>query len=197
MKLRSTVVLLCLLAATAGCRRRADPAEGEQAVRAYLARLVEAYRASDVAIVDPVVGEEQGRKLLGLIGVKRDAGVTLDAQLLDIQFDRVEARGGKLLVVTREAWHYADRRIGTGEQVGEDSTDRYRLRYTLARRDRGWIVERIEFLDPPEVGRTAAPLPVGVRALHGLPPRKGGAPKAGSKRAAAPAKTAAPAGKAP
>ncbi len=189
---RGLVVLSCVVAAAA-CRRGPDPAEAERVVRAYLARLAEAYRASDEAIVDPLVGEAQARKLVGLIGVKRDAGVTLDAQLLDLRVERAEERDGTIRVLTRERWHYADRRIGTGEQVGADSSDSYHLEYTLARKDGAWIVEQIAFVEPPQVGRTQAPLPTDTRVLHGLPPKEpaggdgaaagaGGAPRRGGAK---------------
>ncbi len=184
------LVLLCLAAGAVGCRRSAR-AEGEQAVRAYLARLTEAYRASDATLVDPLVGDQQGLKILGLIGVKRDAGVALDAQLLDLQLERAEERDGALVVITRERWHYADRRIGSGQQVGDDSTDGYHLAYRFGRRGGSWILEEIEFLDPPQVGRKSAPLPADSRLLHGLPTKEEeAAAEAAEAAAEAKAKTA-------
>lgn len=156
-----------LLAAACGPSDR----DAEKLVRTYLTRLVEAYRASDADITAPVVSDRQGRKLTGLIGVKRDADLNLDAQLLDIRFERFQRADGAILVDTRERWQYRDLRIGTGQQVGEASTDSYRLRYRLAREKDRWVVDEIQFLDPPEVGRRAVTLPVDPRALHGLPPK--------------------------
>ena len=155
----------------AGCGGLSD-AEAEQLVRTYLTRIVEAYRASDAEIAAPVAGEKEALKLTGLIGVKRDGDLNLDAQLLEIRFERFERRGREVLVDTRERWHYRDLRIGTGKQVGEDSTDAYHLRYHLAREKDRWVVERLEFLERPDVGRKTAPMAIDTRVLHGLPPKE-------------------------
>jgi len=166
-------------AALAGCGGMRD-ADAERLVRTYLDRVAEAYRTSDEQVVEPLVGDEQGKKLLGLIGVKRDAGITLDAKLLEIRFERFSRAGGEVLVDTRERWYYRDRKIGTGEQAGADSTDAYHVRYHLARPKDRWVVERLEFLDPPEVGRKTAPVTTDVRVLHGMlaPPQTAPGPAA-------------------
>lgn len=163
-------------------------AEAEAAVRNYLARLSEAYRSGDESLVDPLVSEQQGRKLIGLIGVKLDAGVVLDAKLLDLQFSRVEPAGDGWIVETRERWYYADRQIGTGKQVGQDSTDSYAMRYRFVRKDGRLVLEDLEFVAEPRVGRTSTPTPTDVRVLHGLPP----AVEAGGSTAAGPPQPAVP-----
>jgi hypothetical protein len=162
-------VLLAALSAAA-CQRLSDR-DAEKLVQTYLTRLAEAYRASDADVTAPVVSDRQGRKLTGLIGVKRDADLNLDAQLLEIRFERFERAGGAILVETRERWQYRDLKIGSGQQVGESSTDSYRLRYHIAREKERWVVDEIEFVEPPQVGRRAIPLPTDPRALHGLPPK--------------------------
>ena len=167
MRTRWPAAALLGAALASGCGGLGN-ADAEKLVRTYLARVAEAYRASDAEIAGPLVGDEQAKKLLGLIGVKRDAGITLDAQLLEVRFERFSRGGGEVLVDTRERWYYRDRRIGSGEQVGADSTDAYHVRYHLARPKDRWVVERLEFLDPPEVGRKSAPVTTDVRVLHGM-----------------------------
>jgi hypothetical protein len=168
------VVLVASAWLATGCQRGAaarDEArvEGEQAVRTYLDKMVEAYRVSDQEIVDPYVGEEHALRLLGLIGVKRDAGITLDAQLTELVFEGAERQGEELLVTTRERWHYRDRKIGTGKQVGEESTDAYHLRYRFRREGGKLKLMETEFLTPPQVGRAAPKLELDARQAHGLP----------------------------
>jgi hypothetical protein len=159
-----------VLLAAGGCRERGPTREeGERAVRAYTARLVEAYRASDEAIVDPLVGEAQGRRLLGLIGVKRDMGLSLDAELLELTVDRVEGDARGMVVETSERWHYRDRQIGSGTQVGQESTDAYRIRYRFQRARGAWVLEELEFAGPPVVGRTEVPGTMDARTAHGMP----------------------------
>jgi hypothetical protein len=163
------LVVLAVAALLASCSR-GSKAEAQQAVRAYLARLVDAYRTSDASLVDPLVNEQQGLKLLGLIGVKRDAGVVLDAKLLEVEFTRAERDGARWIVETKERWYYKDRKIGTGEQVGDDSTDSYAMRYTFSRKGGRLILEDLAFVGEPVVGRKTAPLPMDRRVLHGLAP---------------------------
>lgn len=169
MKVAGLLVAALLLT---GCRDGGKE-EAEQAVRTYLARVIDAYRTSDASLVDPLVGDQQGQKLLGLIGVKRDAGVVLDARLLEIEFTRMAREGDGWVVETRERWYYKDRKIGSGEQMGEDSTDAYAMRYRFARKGGKLILEDLAFAVPPQVGRKLAPLPDDVRVLHGLPPAGG------------------------
>lgn len=163
------VLVLVALALVAACNRGSSK-EAEEAVRTYLTRMADAYRASDESLVDPLVSEEQGRKLLGLIGVKRDAGVALDATLLEVKFVGSGRADGRWVVETKERWHYRDRKIGSGEQVGEESTDSYSMRYVFSVKDGRFILEELSFIGEPQVGRKAAPMPVDARLLHGLPP---------------------------
>lgn len=169
---RAAVVAVLLATACRGGSRE----EARAAVRTYLDRLVEAYRTSDESLVDPLVSEQQALKLVGLIGVKRDTGIVLDARLLELRFTRTEREGDGWVVETEERWRYRDRRIGTGEQVGEESTDRYAMRYRLSRRDGRWILEDLSFAAEPVVGRSSAPVPTDVRVMHGLPAGEAGAP---------------------
>lgn len=161
------MMLVTLLAVATACGRGSEE-EARQAVRTYLARLVEAYRTSDQSLVDPLVSEQQGLKLVGLIGVKRDAGVVLDAQILELIFLRAAREGDEWVVETRERWYYRDRKIGSGEQVGADSTDAYVMRYRFSRKEGRWILEDLAFVEAPQVGRKTAPMPVDARVLHGI-----------------------------
>jgi hypothetical protein len=161
-------------------------AEGEKAVRTYLDKMVEAYRTSDQEIVDPYVGEAHALKLLGLIGVKRDAGITLDATVTELVFEGAERKGEDLFVTTRERWHYRDRQIGTGKQVGEESVDAYHLRYRFRREGGRLKLQETEFLEPPQVGRAAPRLELDARQAHGLPPREAEPPPDGQPAASPP-----------
>jgi len=180
MRVAALVAAAILVAA---CSDDRGKAEAEQAVRTYIARVIDAYRTSDASLVDPLVNDQQGMKLLGLIGVKRDAGVVLDARLLEIAFTRVERDKEQWVVETKERWYYKDRKIGSGVQAGEDSTDAYAMRYRFSRKEGRLILEDLEFIGAPQVGRKVAPLPVDSRVLHGLPPLEEGAgPESGRPR---------------
>jgi len=160
---------LALALVLGGCAERGRE-EVERAVHAYLAKMTEAYRKSDVGIVDPLVGDDHGRKLLGLIGVKADAGVALDARLLHLEFTRVAREGDGWVAETRERWYYRDLKLGTDVQVGPDSTDLYAIRYRFSRREGKLVLEDLEFIGQPTVGRTEAPLPTNPKILHGFLP---------------------------
>lgn len=127
--------------------------EARRLVTHYNEVVSEAYRRGDVKLIDPVVGPNEGKKLTGLIGVRLDMGLTLDSQLLSLDITRVTRGKDELRVYTRERWHYRDRRIGTGEQVGEESTDSYDMLYVFKNLNKTWLVDEIQFASPPKVGR--------------------------------------------
>ncbi len=163
---RSLLVLVaCTLAASVACGP--SDADLRRAVLTYTDRVIEAYRTSDPRPIEPVTGEEEGRRITALIGVKRDMGITLDARLLELRFGEIERRGDELLVETEERWHYEDRRIGSGVRVGQDSTDRYWLRYRLRKRGGALRVEAVDFARAPEIGRKEAPAAT-WDSLHGV-----------------------------
>ncbi len=157
MRRSGTVLILLLgtLAAGASCSGLSER-KAEALVRRYNQQLVEAYRTADVQLMEGLVGDQEGKKLTGLIGVKRDMGLTLDAELLMLTVQAVEASPGSIAVLTDERWRYRHRRIGTGETVGEESTDHYSLRYLLREVKRAWVVEAVRFETPPSVGRAEA-----------------------------------------
>lgn len=153
----------------AGCGRLSD-ADALAVVRAYDSRVIEAFRTGDARPVEAVAGPEEAKKLTALVGVKRDMGIFLDARLELLVPDSVERAGGEIAVRTRERWYYQDRRLDTGEQVGQDSTDLYEMRYVLQRLDGRWVVTRVEFVAPPIVGRTQAPTGAPASVFHGVMP---------------------------
>jgi hypothetical protein len=146
--------MVVALAATA-CGRDASVREAERLVRRYNDQLIAAFRAGDAGLMEGLVGEEEARRLYGLIGVKSDMGITLDAALQEFSVLGVEHSGDGLLVRTEERWAYRDRRIGGGETVGPPSEDHYRMRYMLLRVRDTLVVAQVRFAAPPEVGRAA------------------------------------------
>jgi hypothetical protein len=161
-------LVLALLGLTS-CQGLSDR-DAAKLVETYNARVIEAFRAGDPRLVEPVTGATDGRRIAALIGVKLDMGITLDSRLLDLTVLSIERGRGEVVVHTEERWHYRDRKVGTGEQVGEDSTDHYFVRYHLRKPEGRWVVDEIAFDREPVVGRREAPLSSDVRTLHGMPP---------------------------
>ena len=92
-------------------------------------------------------------KLTGLIGIRLDLGLTLDSELLALEVTGVEPGKNELRVRTKGQWIYRDRKIGTGEQVGEESRDSYEMLYVFKYVNKAWLVDEIQFASQPEVGR--------------------------------------------
>ncbi len=167
-----------LALAAAGCHAGSvDDAAAVTLVRTYDARLIDAYRTSDVQVMEPWVGDDELRKLTGLIGVKRDMGETLDAQLLDLHVDRVARDGDGVRVFTHERWRYVPRRIGDGAPAGPESTDLYALSYRLGAVGGKERVLEVEFTEPPTIGTPVAPGRIDARDAHGLPPLEAPSPR--------------------
>ncbi|MGC4116856.1 MAG: hypothetical protein QM765_20300 [Myxococcales bacterium] len=171
-------IAFVLTASGAGCTRGLSDGDAQRLVRSYNDKLIEAYRTGDEKVVDPLVGDEEGKKLLGLIGVKLDMGLTLDASLVELKWRGVERpTEGEAHVLTEERWHYRDRRIGSGETVGQESDDHYAMRYVLKKVSSRWVVSAVSFEQPPSVGRPTAPNTAAPAVFHGMPPATGEAPK--------------------
>lgn len=128
--------------------------EARLLVEHYNQVVCEAYRRSDAKLIAPDVGPTEGKKLAGLIGVRLDFGLTLDAKLLSLEVRDVTRENAELHVSTRESWSYRDLKIGTGAQVGESSRDSYEMLYIFKRINRMWKVDEIRFNAPPQIGRT-------------------------------------------
>jgi hypothetical protein len=169
MPLPRLAPFLASLLVLAACSSGPTSAEAEQVVRRYNALVIDAYRTGDYRIAEPIVGQDELRKLVGHIGAKTDQGLTLDAQLLDITIQGVERGGEATLVSTEERWKYVNRRMGSGEPAGPESTDRYRMKYHLKKVGKIWVVDQIEFTEKPEVGQPVPEPQVDVRTMHGLP----------------------------
>jgi hypothetical protein len=162
-----TAIALAAVLAVA-CQKGPKDAEAEEVVRRYNALVTEAYRTGDFRVAQPVLGPDELRKVAAHVGVKLDQGITLDARLTEFKVEKVERKGDEVMVLTDERWHYLDRKIGTGEQVGQDSRDHYRMRYVLRQVDGKWVVDRTEFAEKPEVGRKQVPDQAPAAAFHGM-----------------------------
>ena len=174
---RNGILLLTALLLTSCGRPSADQARA--LVEHYNRVVTEAYRRGDVRLIDPVVGPNEGRKLAGLIGVRNDLGITLDAELLSLKMTSVHSAEATLDVRTQERWRYRDLKIGTGEQLGEASLDTYEMLYRFKKIQGAWLVDEIQFTTPPQVGRQQTPWLAQQPASHGSlpsPSNAGGTP---------------------
>jgi hypothetical protein len=168
--LKAFLCVVCLLA-LAACSKGLPDEAAVKLVRLYNQRVIEAYRTGDSLLANKVAGPKEQTKLLGLIGSKLDMGITLDAEMTEFKALNVEHykdKGGpKVKVFTEERWYYRDRRIGTGEQVGQDSKDHYFMTYFLGKPEGTWVVEEIRFTGTPEVGRTEVNTHAPAEVFHG------------------------------
>ena len=161
------LALLLLLALACG---RVSEGEAHRLVTRYNEVVSEAYRRCDVQLIDSVVSMEgpAGKRLTGLIGVRADMGLILDAHLDELAITGVTRTKNDLEIRTRERWSYLDRRVGTGEQVGEASVDHYEVVYLLRLEKGAWMVTETKFAAPPQVGRQATPWRMDARDAHAI-----------------------------
>ncbi|WP_257308232.1 hypothetical protein [Geothrix fuzhouensis] len=164
-----TFFALAFMALTLGCSR-VSSSEARMLVARYNQVVSEAYRKNDVRLIDEVVGPDapDGRRLLGLIGVRMDMGLTLDARLENLEVTKVEQAADSLQVHTREQWRYRDVQTATGRQVGEASVDHYEMLYRFSYHKGTWLVEETKFTAPPQVGRKEVPWNIDAKDAHGM-----------------------------
>lgn len=183
MTVRAWLIVLSLPLLLLACK----PAAHRRA-RALVARyneaVCEAYRKGDIRLIDPVVGPQavDGTRLTGLIGVRADMGILLDARLEALEVLGVEEGPEDLQVRTRERWQYRDVEAKTGRQVGEASVDHYEMLYHFKKLKGAWMVEETKFAATPQVGRKEIPWGLDARDAHGMAtvppqtPAQGGKP---------------------
>jgi hypothetical protein len=160
-------LLLLGIAGLASCHQ-VSTEEAQGLVERYNQAVSEAYRRGDVRLTESVVGPSESKKLAGLIGVRLDMGITLDAKLLALEITGVEQSKDELQVRTTERWHYRDLKIGSGEQIGEESEDAYEMLYVFTKIDRAWVVDEIRFTAPAEIGRKTMLWGADRRVLHSV-----------------------------
>lgn len=175
-----TLLPLTLMALALGCWR-VSPSEARVLVARYNQVVCEAYRKGDIRLIDSVVGPDtsDGKRLTGLIGVRVDMGITLDAHLESVEVIGVEQIKEDLRVRTKEQWRYRDLKTDTGIQVGEASVDHYDMLYHFRNHKGTWLVEETKFAAPPQVGRKEVPWSMDIRDAHGMvrpPKQEGGKP---------------------
>ena len=180
MTMRTLLIPLTLLLLALGCWR-VSSSEARILVLRYNEAVCEAYRKGDVRKIDGVVGPNtaDGLRLTGLIGVRLDMGITLDAHLETMEVLGVEHVKDDLRVRTRERWRYRDLQAGTGLQVGEASVDHYEMLYHFQNHKGTWLVEETRFAAPPQVGRKEVPWAMDAKDAHGViapPAPEGGKP---------------------
>ena len=177
MTMRTTLIPLALLLLTLGCGWNSNR-KAKALVTRYNEVVCEAYRKGDILLIDSVVGPnaKDGTRLTGLIGVRADMGITLDAHLEALEVLGVEQTKEDLRVRTREQWRYRDFQTKTGVQVGEASVDHYEMLYHFKRHKGAWLVEETKFTATPQVGRKEVPWSMEARDAHGViaPPSKEG-----------------------
>lgn len=168
MTMRTLLVLACLAIAV-GCSRVSHRAARKLVAR-YNEVVSEAYRKGDVRLIDSVVGPDapDGQRLTGLIGVRIDMGITLDARLESLEVIKIEQLKEDLRIRTREQWRYRDLNTSTGQQVGEASLDQYEMLYRFKLHKGAWLVEETSFAAPPQVGRKEVPWTVDAKEAHGM-----------------------------
>lgn len=151
MRFRLFYILAVIICAS--CNSRMSNDDARRLVERYNNVVIEAYRQGDVTLIDSVVGPNEGRKLTGLIGVRTDAGVRLVSKLLSLDITSVDLQDESLTIQTREKWTYHHVNAASGKQVDEPSEDAYEMRYLFIKLDGKWMVDKIEFVTPPQVGR--------------------------------------------
>ena len=171
---------LILLSLALGCGR-VSTREAKVLVTHYNEVVCEAYRKGDIRIIDSVVGlnTPDGQRLTGLIGVRMDMGLTLDAHLESLEVTGVEQIKEDLRIRTKERWRYRDLKTDTGVQVGEASVDHYDMQYHFRKLKGIWLLEETKFATPPQVGRKEVPWSMEARDAHGMgtpPPKEGKKP---------------------
>lgn len=139
---------------TAGCARLRLEREAEAAVRRYNDALIVAYRTNDPRGLESVAGQDELRRLVALIDLKRAGHLALESRVESLELLEATTPGPDAMVVrTRERWRYWDRALKPGMPAGPVFVADLWMRWELARESGVWKVqkgrtERSDYLEP-------------------------------------------------
>lgn len=166
--------LLPLIAITMSSCQQAAEIDARELVVRYNRVVCEAYRRGDVKLIDAVVApnSRDGKNIAGLIGVRLDMGQILDAHLISLEITGIERSREATRVRTKESWRHRDLKIGTGEQIGDESFDSYEMLYVFRKFNTEWLLDETCFVAPPEVSRKTTVFAGDQGAMHriSMPP---------------------------
>lgn len=159
------LALVTLLATPGGCSGFGRKREAESAIRAYNEALIVAYRTNDPGGLEKVAGENEVRKLVALIDLKRQGSLALESRLEEFEVIAAESAGEELTIVrTRERWRYWDRALRPGMSPGPVFLADMWMTWELGREKGAWKVlngrtDRSDYLEPKgfRPGQKAAP----------------------------------------
>lgn len=141
-----TLILLCILALSAGCAKKENPDEAriKTAVAKYNVALVQAYKDQFFEPLKEVADEETVKKVAAVISVYLQTGQIMDSELLRIDFKEIRVEGDKSTVRTYEKWKYRWLDYRTNREVEPIKDIHYEMLYHLIRKGDGWIVEGVK-----------------------------------------------------
>ncbi len=156
LHLRFAGWLLLVLCGTllTSCKQSASN-QARKLVERYNRVVSDAYRRGDVKSIGTVTGPKEGKRLTGLIRIRSEFNLALDSRLLSLEVTGVEQSEGEMRVRTKERWRYRDVRIGTGQQVGEESLGSCEMLYIFTNLNQAWLVNEIRVTRP--AGTVAPP----------------------------------------
>jgi hypothetical protein len=136
--------------AAAGCQGAKEREIAEEAVRRYNRAVIEAHLTGSTAELEKAAGEREVERVQIFVGSLRAQGQLLLESLerLEIREAALEGQAGR--AVAEERWSYERVDARTRQPVVARTRRDYVMRYLLARRGGGWVVDRVEFAEPSE-----------------------------------------------
>lgn len=149
--------LLAMLTALAGgCTRRGEERESypiQGAVSRYNRALIEVYRTGRIDPLDSAATERETRKVSLVLYSLLAEEKLMEAQLKQLELVKVEIAGSVAYAWTVEDWVYQHRDVRSHEPRGPLKTQRYELKYRLARKGEDWTVASVEYSRAPGPGK--------------------------------------------
>ena len=130
-----------------GCSAGED-AEAETLVRGYCEAVIVAYLSLDPEAVRPLTTDQEWRKLVVLIDLKRANRLVLESTLEELEVTAVgHASPGVMTVATTERWRYFDRPLDIGRPVGSELVVEMDLEYSFVDENGTWKMDQARTLN--------------------------------------------------
>jgi hypothetical protein len=118
----------------------------KKVVNQYNNLLIEANKSRDVSPLDNIADDNVVRKLYLWMAAWEDGNVYLDAELKQLDFVDFKIVGENVDVTTYENWSYIYRDLKTQEIAEPSRSIRYKMKYSLEKREGQWLITDINIL---------------------------------------------------
>ncbi len=123
-----------------------DDANIRSTIVSYNKGIIEASKTGKTDHMLAFANEDIVKKFYLWVKSWHDNNLFMDADIIDINFNKIEIDGDKSSVITDEKWIYKYIDIKIRKEVLKKTNIAYKMKYILAKEKERWIIQKIDVL---------------------------------------------------